>query len=191
MRLVTAMPMLVSRHCGSALAYAPEFQDDREVVEAAVQRNGCSLRYAMAYLREATWIKDGLVGHKSFSGWQVGGFICFASLSKINDAGFRSVVPQVLRSNFPKSTLQNCNDLDLSYVRRTGICLFDYILKNMMKIYIWHFIFVHVCFCDIVYVYICMRVRMPWGMFWTQLHICLFLSGMRFSMFIPVSRAFR
>jgi len=50
------------------LAYAPEFQDDREVVEAAVQRNGCSLRYALASLREATWIKDGLVGHKSFSG---------------------------------------------------------------------------------------------------------------------------
>ena len=65
---LTLWQCLVSRHCGSALAYAPEFQDDREVVEAAVQRNGCSLRYALASLREASWIKDGLVGHKSFSG---------------------------------------------------------------------------------------------------------------------------
>eukprot|EP00435_Cladocopium_sp_Y103_P025545 s3145_g6.t1 len=40
------------RQYASALAYAPELQEDREVVETAVRRNGCSLRYAAQRLRE-------------------------------------------------------------------------------------------------------------------------------------------
>ena len=89
-------------------------------------------------------------------------FIFFASLSKIKHAWFWSVVPQVLRGNFPKSmTWQIFLYKWLGLVIRTGICLFDYSSK-MMKIYIYDIMTFYICACLFLWycinVYVCMCV---------------------------------